>query len=482
MRIPGSLSLLVGLLTVAMAAPAQTSRSRRDRDGAVEAAPASRAPTTFAPLPVEHPLSGIWNDPDFVRRLIGSYGFLSEAEPRMTAEEQALLRDRIVPLLQEDPLKAVEPLEALIQPSGSAVFEYTLGTVYFQNEQFGQAVRYYEQALAKFPDYRRAQRNLALALVRDGRYSEAIRPLARTLALGGWDGRILGLLGFAYLNESRFASAAGAYSQATIFEPDNVDYKLGLVKAWIGLNQFDAAVAMLDELIQQFPERESLWSLQANVFIQQERSDAAIVNLEILRQLGHAGGAQLALLGDLYLMREHADLALAVYLEAVAKDGAATASRGLRPAGILVSRGAWEPARTLIAAIREAGELEGDNALTLLKLEARVAVGTGNTEEGIAMLEEIARRNPLDGDVLLLAGDVLARNGQAEKAAFRYESAARIEGFEADALLKHAQLKVQQQKYAEAVEMLRRAQRIRPRDNVARYLERVEQVAARARS
>lgn len=482
MSVPRSLLLLVGLVTVAMAATAQSTRSRRDREPALEGAAASRAPVTFAPLPSGHPLAGIWNEPDFVRRLLGSYGFLSEAEPRMTAEEQALFRDRIVPLLQEDPLKAVAPLEAAIQPSASAVFEYTLGTVYFQNEQFEQAVRYYEQALAKFPDYRRAQRNLALALVRDGRYSEAIRPLARTLALGGWDGRILGLLGFAYLNENRFASAAGAYGQATIFEPDNVDYKLGLVKAWIGLSQYDAAVAMLDELIQQFPDRESLWSLQANVYIQQERAEAAIVNLEILRQLGRADVVQLALLGDLYLMREHADLALDAYLEAVGMGGPATASRGLRAAGILVNRGAWDPARTLMTAMRAAGELEGPDALALLKLEARVAVGTGNVEEGLGILEEIARRNPLDGEALLLAGDVLARNGEAEKAAFRYETASRLEGFEADALLKHAQLKVQQQKYAEAVEMLRRAQRIRPRDNVARYLERVEQVAARARS
>jgi hypothetical protein len=32
------------------------------------------------------------------------------------------------------------------------------------------------------------------------------------------------------------------------------------------------------------------------------------------------------------------------------------------------------------------------------------------------------------------------------------------------------------------VELLRRAQKVKPRENVARFLERVEQVAARARS
>src|SRR5512145_2152894 len=54
--------------------------SRRASSGAGEASPAA----TFAPVDPDHPLAGIWNDPDFARRLAGSYGFLSEAEPRMS--------------------------------------------------------------------------------------------------------------------------------------------------------------------------------------------------------------------------------------------------------------------------------------------------------------------------------------------------------------------------------------------------------------
>jgi hypothetical protein len=40
---------------------------------------------------------------------------------------------------------------------------------------------------------------------------------------------------------------------------------------------------------------------------------------------------------------------------------------------------------------------------------------------------------------------------------------------------------VQGQKYAEAVELLRKAQKSKARDNVQRYLERVEQLALRAK-
>jgi tetratricopeptide (TPR) repeat protein len=474
----------VVLACLSATASAQSARNQRAQDGASEAAAGSRAgrPVAFAPVPADHPLAGVWNDPDFARRLAGSYGFLSEAEPRLNPEEQIVFRDKIVPLLREDPSKAVAELQAAQKPGASAVFDFTLGTVYFQTEDFTNAVKQYEQALAKFPDYRRAQRNLALSLVRSGRYSEAIRPLTRTIELGGADGKIFGLLGFAHLSEGRLVSAEGAYKQAMVYEPDNLDYQLGLVKCYIGLQQMDAAVAMLDEMIQRYPEKENLWALQANAFIQKEQPTRAIVNLEILRKLGKAEAPQLALLGDLYLMQDSRDLALEAYLASVEKDAGKTPGRGLRAAEILLSRGAHAQARGLAERVRAVGVPAGEEEWRLSKVEARVALAEGRGDEGIRILESLTQRNPLDGEALLLAGDHLARSGQTEKAAFRYDAAAKIAGFEPDAFLKLAQLKVGQQKYTEAVELLRRAQKIKPRDNVARYLEKVEQAASRARS
>jgi tetratricopeptide (TPR) repeat protein len=478
----GALLLALGS---AIDAPAQSaSRGKRERAGDDKVAnlPAATAPTSFAPMPAGHPLSEFWNDPEFTRRLLGSYGFLSDAEPRLSPEEQAVYRDKIVPLLREDPKKAIPELEGALKPGASAVFDYTLGTVYFQSEDFTNAVKYYEQSLAKFPDYRRAQRNLALALVRDGKYEQAIKPLTRTVALGGADGRIYGLLGFAHLNAGRFVSAQGAYQQAAVFEPENLDFQLGLVKATLGLNQYDAAIALLDELIQQNPDKDNLWALQANVFIQREQPAKAVVNLEILRKLDKATAAQLGLLGDLYLTLDNRDQALSAYAAAIEKDGGKTPDRGLRPAEILLGRGAAAQAGALLAKVRASGSVDGEAELKLLKLEARVAMATGDAAKGVETLEALVQRNPLDGEALLLAGDYYARNGQPEKAEFRYDAAAKLEAHAPDAYLKHAQLKVQQQKYTEAVELLRRAQKAKPRDNVARYLERVEQVAARARS
>ena len=82
----------------------------------------------------------------------------------------------------------------------------------------------------------------------------------------------------------------------------------------------------------------------------------------------------------------------------------------------------------------------------------------------------------------MLAGDFYARTGKPELAGIRFDTASKLEGFEADAFVKHAQLLVQSQKYTPAVELLRKAQKAKPRDNVQRYLERVEQLARAGRS
>ncbi len=319
--------------------------------------------------------------------------------------------------------------------------------------------------------------------MRDGKYEAAIKPLTRTISLGGADGKVFGLLGFAYMNQNRYASAEAAYREALAFEPESVDFKLGAVKCAIATSNYDHALALLEELLKQYPERDNLWTLQANIYIQKEQPAKAGISLEMLRRLGKATAQNLYLLGDLYMTQETRDLALSAYLDAIEKDAGQNLPKALRPAQILVSRGAWEEARQLFAKIRGAGAtLSKDDELKLLKLESKVALGTGGGSDAIKVLEQIIERNPLDGEALLLTGDYYAKNGDREKAEFRYDTAGKLQGFEADAFVKHAQLLVQSQKYAQATELLRKAQKVKPRDNVERYLEKVEQLARSGRS
>jgi tetratricopeptide (TPR) repeat protein len=444
---------------------------------------AATNPASFAPMPATNALASVWNDPEFAKRMIGSYGFASDVEPRLAPEEQAAYRDKVVPLLREDPKKALPVVQAMIKPASSAVFDFTLGNIYFQNEDLTNAVKHFEAAIAKFPDYRRAQKNLGFALVRDGKFQQAIAPLTRTVSLGGADGKVFGLLGFSYMSIGRFASAEASYGQALVFEPENFDFKLGSVKCAVATSNFDRALGLLDELLRAAPEREALWALQANIFIQKEQPAKAITSLEVVRRLGKATPQNLYLLGDLLMAQDARDLALGSYLEAIEKDNGQNPAKALRAAQIVVGRGAWDDARKLFGKIRAAApNLSGPDELKLLKLESKVALSTGGGEEAIKALEQIIEKNPLDGEALLLAGEYYSKNNQAEKADFRFDAASKLSGFEADAFVKRAQLLVAARKYPQAVELLHKAQKAKPRDNVQRYLEKIEQLARNTQS
>lgn len=472
--------LFLVLVVIWLGANSSVANSKRS---SVEKSAAAAAPVSFAPLPSDQELASFWNSPEFVKRVLCSYGFASDIEPRLTPEEQTVYREKVVPALREGPKKALPLLQSLAKPTASAVFDYTLGTLYFQAGDLTNAVRHFRAALAKFPDFKRAHQNLAFALIRSGQYDASLKPLTRAISLGGGDGQLFGLLGFTYLNLSRFASAEAAYRQALLFEPDNLDYKLGLVRAATGSGNYDVALTVLDELLRQYPERENLWALQANIFMQKDQPARALVNLEILRKLGKATAQQLSILGDIYMMQEDKDLALGAYLEAIEKEEVPNIERALRAVEIMTSRGAWEEADQIARKIRttRAGSQTDSDELRLLKVEAKIAFGRGRSEEAIRILERVLEKDPLDGEALLLAGDYYAKAGDKQRAEFRYAAASKLPAYEADALVKQAQLLIQSQRYAQAIELLRKAQKLKPRDNVQRYLEKVEQVAARGR-
>ena len=57
------------------------------------------------------------------------------------------------------------------------------------------------------------------------------------------------------------------------------------------------------------------------------------------------------------------------------------------------------------------------------------------------------------------------------------ERAARVKGFEADALVRHAQIEVRRERYGRAAELLENAQVFQNQPHVGRYLEQVRRLA-----
>jgi tetratricopeptide (TPR) repeat protein len=420
----------------------------------------------------------LWKDPEFQQRFLGTYGALGELEPRLTQEERLRL-EKIIPLMSTDLKAAAQALAPLATPEASALFDFTLGNVHFQLDDLDAAVTAYQAAIVKFPGFLRAHKNLALVSVRLGRMAEAIGAFTRAINLGGGDALSFGLLGHAHSSQQDFLSAESAYRQAVLLEPRSIDWKLGLTRALYKQQKYAETAALCAELIPSYPARADLWVLQASAFVGLKEPMKAAQNYEALARMGKATVENMNVLGDIYVNESLTDLAARAYIQGIELDPAQDVTRPLRAAEILVSRGALDRSKEVLARIRTAfGERLGEDDLRrVLKLEARIAVAEGSDVDAVRVLEEVVALDPLDGEALLLLGHHHARSGETERAVFYYERAESLEKFEAEARVRHAQILVGQQRFQEALPLLRRAQELKPRDELARYLDQVERFA-----
>lgn len=420
----------------------------------------------------------VWDDPEFQRQFLGSYGVQAELEPRLSSVERATF-EKIMPMMATDPELAAAELEKIMLPESSALLDYTLGNIRFQQERLEDAARHFQHALSKFPSFRRASKQLGIIQVRSGAFDEAIRSLSRVVELGGGDGLTLGLLGYAYSSREQWVAAESAYRDAMLLQPEVIDWKLGLTQSVLKQRKYGETVSLCEELIERYPERSDYWLLQANAYIGLGRSLDAASNYEILQRMGRATPATLHTLGDIYVNEGLWDLALRAYGLAIEADPGQAVQRPLRNVEVLAQRGALPQARQLLAhAERAMGDRIGsDDRRRLLKLEARLAVAEGQSGEAVGVLEELVAIDPLDGEALILLGQHYARTTEVDRAIFYYERAASLEAFEADAKVRHAQVLVGQAKYREALPLLRRAQELKPREDVARFIEQVERLS-----
>ncbi len=424
-------------------------------------------------------IEAIWNDPVFKKQFIAAYGINSEIEPRVTPEEVEIL-EKIRPLMATDLPQAEEQLQKEMKPDCSAILDFTLGGIRFQQDEMDAALANYRTAVAKFPSFRRAWRNIGLIHVRNGNYDDAITAFTRMIELGGGDAYSYGLLGFAYASKLDYQAAEAGYRNALLLQPENTEWRLGLTQCVFKQQKFEDAATLLDGLIERYPEKAEFWLLQAHTYLGMKQPLKAAEDLEAVDLLGKATVDSLHTLGDIYIAENLFDLAARAYRRAIDADAGQALARPLRAAEMLASRGALTQARQVAARVREVweGQMEEADRRKLLKLEARLSVAEGaGSDDTAGILEEIVELDPLDGEALMLLGQHYSRQNEPDRAIFYYERAASLAAFEVNAKIRHAQVLVDMGRYADAVPLLRSAQEVKPRDDVSRYLEQVERIA-----
>jgi tetratricopeptide (TPR) repeat protein len=420
------------------------------------------------------PLSeNLWSNPEFQNRFLGSYGFDTAITPKITADEQAIFK-QLIPMMQSDPSGAAQQLRAAISTDSSAALDYTLANLYVQAQKPQDAIQAYQTAIRKFPNFYRAYKNLALVMVNEARYQEAVPFLLKGLELGGTDGALYGPLGLVYLNTNKPQSALTAYDNALLFAPSSLQWQQGKLRCLMDLSRYNEAAGLLEEMILADSGNKNYWTWQANAFLSEEEMSKAGANLEILKRLGKADSPALGLLGDIYLSENMTEMALENYLLAADQE-ALSAARLVRTAQGFVNRRLWAEASTYLAKTSDRlASLSPKEQSTFLTLQAQAAIGLGETESASTILEALIKEDPMNGPALLTLGNLQRQLERFEDAAFSYEQAAKIDATQLDALVQHARMLISLRDYSPAVVLLQRVVLLQPGPRYEDFLERVQ--------
>jgi tetratricopeptide (TPR) repeat protein len=431
-------------------------------------------------------LADAWKDPQFAKQFVGSFLPLTEHEPKISEKEaelfqalgELLAKDQIAPAIQQltEALKGGTKEEPV-----SAALNYTLGNIQIQQGNFPEAIKQYNLAIKKFPNFRRSYKNLGLAYIQSGQYNNAIKSIVKAIELGDSSGDSFGLLAFSYLNADNAPAALEGYRQASLLNPNNKEWQIGKAEALMRSERYEEAIAQFQYLIEEMPDRTAFFTSISNAYLALEDNKAAALYLEILFRKGAASASALGLLGDIYTNEGLPALALEAYLAALKSSGYPN-HRAIRTIEAFLQRGHYDQAETYMTTFMELrdAKLSEEESLELLNLDAQLALARGQDAEAAVILDKVLESDPSNGNALMLLGGFHRAQGDFEQAVFYFDRAVRISDYQREAQLQLARIFVQNKEYSKAIRELESALQLEYSSNVQDFLDAVKAVHSRA--
>jgi tetratricopeptide (TPR) repeat protein len=153
--------------------------------------------------------------------------------------------------------------------------------IYFSLEMYDKAEATYLNVLKRTPQLIRAHSDLGQLYLIKEQPGKAREHFARAVALGSNEALIHGQLGYLNLMQFGAYSAISSYQQAAALEPENMQWQQGLLSALTQARMFEAAQALLNDIINRKPNVPGLWLNQAALALNSENPRSALTSLEM---------------------------------------------------------------------------------------------------------------------------------------------------------------------------------------------------------
>lgn len=326
--------------------------------------------------------------------------------------------------------------------------------VYFSLAMYEKAESTYVAVLKRMPQLIRAHSDLGqLYLVRE-QPDKARHHFARAVALGSNEARIHGQLGFLNLTLFGPYSAISSYQQAAALEPENMQWQQGLLAALSQARMFDAAQALLRDMISRKPQEPDLWLNQAALALHKEDYRQALTSLEMALALGDTDPRNLKTAIQLHLQLGSYDRALALLDRDMRQD---LDIASINEYFSWLSRLAmWDKAQQVLDLAGKDIQKYSQDEQSLYYLHlASIRSHLGQAGPADTYYRRSLELNPANGETLLAYAAHAVKQKNYVDAELLYMRAEAVSDVEKKALLGRSQLYIQMQDYQAALNQLR---------------------------
>lgn len=383
---------------------------------------------------------------------------LAETEARLESSESNFAEE-IQPLLAAQNHTAVmQAFENRSIDDDSAALRLLRGQILLNLRRYDDAEQALNAALQLMPNLALAHRSLSMVHMLEKRYQKASDHLRKAIELGVADAQVYGQLAYVNLQLGQAASAVAGYQYALFLEPDNGQWRQGLLYAFISSQAFDQAQALLEEMLRIDSENADLWLQRGQIALKQERPVQALSSLEMALQLGEKSVENLSTTAQLHIQSGSPQRAVALLANNIREFTGNQSNIDVvdQISSWLAFQQDWDELDKLLGALAQSKAKSPPHYQSRFDVyRAQLSLSKGEKKQARSRLEQAIKSDPTNGEALLTLATLLRDQNINERALLYYVRAEALPLHKERALLGRAQLEIDRQNFAEALRLLR---------------------------